>query len=296
MKYVTTKDMTTGEEIQLSYKDYGSGRPVVLIHGWPLSKEMWEYQIDALVNAGLRVIKYDRRGFGKSSKPWDGYDYDTLTDDLKAIMDQLDLRNATLVGFSMGGGEAVRYLSRYGTDRVSKIILVSSITPYMAKTNDNPDGVDQSVFAEMMQQMKEDRLDFLDSFGKKFFGVNVINRPVSTPMLDYYRMLASVALPRAVQQCALSFAQTDFRHDVESVNIPALVIHGDADKIVPIEAGGNRTAKLIPGCEYKVYDGAPHGLFYPYKEELNRDLIDFIQSGAQTGEAVSRETSANYNK
>lgn len=288
MKYITTKDANTGEEVQLSYKDYGNGNPVVLIHGWPLSKEMWEYQIDPLVNAGLRVVKYDRRGFGKSSKPWDGYDYDTLTDDLKAIMDQLDLRNATLVGFSMGGGEAVRYLSRYGTDRVSKIVLISSVTPYMAKTNDNPDGVDQSIFAEMMERMKEDRLDFLDSFGKKFFGVNVINRPVSAPMLDYYRMLASVALPRAMQQCVLSFAQTDFRHDVKSVNVPALVIHGDADKIVPIEAGGNRTAKLIPGCEYKVYDGAPHGLFYPYRAELSRDLIDFIQSGAQAGQKVSK--------
>src|SRR6476620_11958122 len=167
MKYITRNDSNTGEEIQISYKDYGKGRPIVLIHGWPLSKDMWEYQIDDLVNAGLRVIKYDRRGFGKSDKPWNGYDYDTLTEDLHALMESLDLRDAVLVGFSMGGGEVVRYISRYGTDRVSKIVLVSSVLPYLAKANDNPDGVDHSVFAEMMEQMKEDRIAFLDDFGKK---------------------------------------------------------------------------------------------------------------------------------
>jgi len=290
MKYVTTKDAASGDEVDLSYKDYGSGRPVVLIHGWPLSKDMWEYQIDPLVNAGLRVVKYDRRGFGKSSKPWNGYDYDTLTDDLNAIMEQLDLRDAVLVGFSMGGGEAVWYLTRYGTGRVSKIVLISSVTPYLVKTNDNPQGVDESVFAEMRNKIKEDRLDFLDSFGKKFFGVNLINRPVSTPMLDYYRMLASVALPRAVQQCALSFAQTDFRHDVESVNVPALVIHGASDKIVPIEAGGDRTAKMIPHCEYKVYQDAPHGLFYTHRGELNQDLISFINSDVKATQTAGRAT------
>src|SRR6476659_3829033 len=147
MKFIKTKDATTGEEIQLSYKDYGKGRPVVLIHGWPLSKDMWEYQIDDLVNAGLRVIKYDRRGFGKSDKPWNGYDYDTFAHDLKAILDTLDLRDAVLVGFSMGGGEVGRDLSRYGSERVSKIVLVSAVTPYLLKTADNPEGVDESIFA-----------------------------------------------------------------------------------------------------------------------------------------------------
>ena len=184
MKLLTTKDAATGEDLQISYKDYGQGRPVVLIHGWPLTKDMWEYQIEDLVNAGLRVVKYDRRGFGKSSKPWNGYDYDSLTDDLHAVMEQLDLRDAVLVGFSMGGGEVARYLSRYGTDRVSKIVLVSSVLPYLAKTNDNPEGVDQSVFAEMMEKMKEDRIAFLDDFGKKFFGVSLLNKPESDPLLE----------------------------------------------------------------------------------------------------------------
>ena len=278
MKFITTKDANTGEEIKLSYCDYGKGNPVVLIHGWPLSKEMWEYQLGDLINAGLRVVKYDRRGFGKSSKPWDGYDYDTFADDLKAVMDELDLRNATLVGFSMGGGEVVRYLNRYGTDRVSKIVLISAVTPYMVKTNDNPDGVDESVFADMMEQMKEDRINFLDEFGKKFFGVTLVNKPVSTPLLEYYRMLASFASARSTQQAAIAFAQTDFRRDVEAVSVPTLIIHGDGDKTVPIKNSSDRTSEMIKGSQYLVYDGAPHGLFYTDRERLNMDLINFITS------------------
>lgn len=280
MKFIKTKNAATGEDLQISYKDYGQGRPVVLIHGWPLSKDMWEYQLDDLVNAGLRVIKYDRRGFGKSDKPWDGYDYDALTDDLHVLIEGLDLQDAVLVGFSMGGGEVARYLSRYGTDRVSKIVLVSSILPYLAQTSDNPDGVEQSVFADMMEQMKEDRIGFLDDFGKKFFGVSLVNKPVSTPLLEYYRDLASVALPRATQQCAISFANTDFRADVMNINLPTLIIHGDDDQTVPIKASSNRTAEMIPNAQYKVYEGAPHGLFYTHRKQLNQDLIDFCLEGA----------------
>jgi len=294
MKYITTNDASTGEEIQLSYKDYGQGRPVVLIHGWPSSKDMWEYQIDDLVNAGLRVIKYDRRGFGKSSKPWDGYDYDSLTDDLHAILEQLDLRDAVLVGFSMGGGEVVRYLSRYGSSgRVSKIALVSSVTPYLAQNNDNPEGVPQAVFAEMMEKMKKDRINFLEDFGKQFFGVGLLNNPVSTPYLQYFRGLAEVALPRATQQCALSFANTDFRADVKAVKVPTLIIHGDADKTVPIANSSDRTAKMIPNAVYKVYEGAPHGLFITERERLNQDLIDFCLDGVASQQTVqSRQNSS----
>jgi pimeloyl-ACP methyl ester carboxylesterase len=289
MKHITTKDATTGEEIELSYKDYGQGRPVVLIHGWPLSKDMWEYQLDDLVNAGLRVIKYDRRGFGKSSKPWNGYDYDTLTEDLNAIIEQLDLRDAVLVGFSMGGGEAVRYLNRYGNKRVSKLVLISAVTPYLLKTADNPDGVEESVFAEMLTKMKDDRIAFLDDFGKKFFSVSLVHHPVSTPLLEYYRMLAAVASPRATQQCAIAFSQTDFRSDVEAINIPTLIIHGDEDKTVPIEVSSERTARIIPESQYIVYKGAPHGLFYTHRNKLNQDLIQFCLAGAKkTTAAVQR--------
>ncbi|KAA3438720.1 alpha/beta fold hydrolase [Rufibacter hautae] len=278
MKFITKQDATTGEEIQLSYTDFSAGRPVVLIHGWPLSKEMWEYQVDDLVSAGLRVIAYDRRGFGHSAKPWQGYDYDSLTEDLRDILEQLDLRDAVLVGFSMGGGEAVRYLSRYGSERVSKLVLVSAVPPFLAKTSENSEGVDQGVFEEIMVSLKEDRIGFLDDFGKKFFGVSLMNHPVSAPLLDYYRMLASVASPRATQQCALAFAQTDFRADVQAIRVPTLIIHGDADQTVPINASSDRTAAMIPGSQYLVYEDAPHGLFYTHKEKLNQDLISFITS------------------
>lgn len=293
MKFITTTDSTTGEELRIAYSDYGNGKPVVLLHGWPLSREMWEYQLDALVNAGLRVIKYDRRGFGKSSKPWDGYDYDSLTEDLKAVIDQLDLREVTLVGFSMGGGEVARYLGKYGSDRIAKAVFISSVTPYLAKTNDNPDGVDPSIFADMMEQMQNDRIDFLDSFGKKFFGVNVISHPVSTPLLEYYRMLASFASGRSTKQCAISFAQTDFREDVKSINIPTLIIHGDSDNTVPIEASADRTAQMIPDAQYKVYEGAPHGLFYTHREQLNADLVDFINSESNVNSVQSQTMRSN---
>jgi len=295
MKYIKTKDAATGEEIQLSYKDYGKGRPVVLIHGWPSSKDMWEYQIDDLVNAGLRVVKYDRRGFGKSDKPWDGYDYDTMTDDLNAVLEGLDLRDAVLVGFSMGGGEAVRYLNRYGSSgRVSKLILVSAVVPFLGQSNDNPEGVPQAVFAEMMEKMKEDRIAFLDTFGEQFFGVGLLEHPVSKPYLQYFRGLAEVALPRATQQCAIAFANTDFRADVKAVNVPTLIIHGDADKTVPIEASSNRTAKMIPKAVYKVYEGAPHGLFYTERKRLNGDIIDFASDGkAQQAETRRKDSSVS---
>ncbi len=278
MKFLKTN--FEGEELQIAYSDYGSGRPVVLIHGWPLSREMWEYQLNDLVNGGYRVIKYDRRGFGKSSKPWNGYDYNTLAADLHLLMESLDLRDATLVGFSMGGGEVVRYLSQYGSERVAQAVLISSVTPYMLKTGDNPDGIDASVFEEMMDQMQSDRIGFLDDFGKKFFGVSMVSHPVSTPLLEYYRMLASMATARSTQECAIAFAQTDFRDDLKKVTVPTLIIHGDADKTVPVEASGDRTAKLLPNATYVVYDGAPHGLFYTHRKRLNAELLQFLSTSS----------------
>ncbi len=279
MKFITSRDKTTGEDVRLSYKDYGSGKPVVLIHGWPLSKHMWEYQVEPLVDAGLRVVKYDRRGFGQSDKPWSGYDYDTLADDLAAVLEELNLTDVTLVGFSMGGGEVVRYLSRYGNSRVSQIVLISAVTPYLAKTDDNPDGVDPEVFGKMIEGINKDRIGFLDDFGKQFFGVNLMNHPVSAPLLEYYLDIAADAMPKATKACVATFAHTDFRADVQGVTIPTLIIHGDADKTVPIEASSERVAKMIPHAEYLVYEGAPHGLFYTHKDALNRDLIAFAQTG-----------------
>ncbi|MDQ2752878.1 MAG: alpha/beta hydrolase [Bacteroidota bacterium] len=279
MKFITTTDKTSGEEVKLAYYDYGNGKPVILIHGWPLSKEMFEYQLNALIDAGLRVIAYDRRGFGKSDQPWNGYDYDTLTDDLKAVIDGLHLTDVTLVGFSMGGGEVARYFTKYGGENVSKAVLISSVVPYLPQTEDNPNGVPQDKLQEMADGAKQDRIGFLDAFGKHFFGISLMSYPVSAPLLEYYRMLASVASPRATMECMKAFAYTDFRNDAININVPTLIIHGDSDKTVPIEISGQRAAELIKNNQYLVYEGAPHGLFYTEKEKLNADLVSFIING-----------------
>lgn len=282
MSYIKVNDTQSNTPVELYYEDWGQGQPVVLIHGWPLSHEMWEYQINDLVEAGFRVITYDRRGFGQSSKPHYGYDYDTLTDDLKALLDNLNLHDVTLVGFSMGGGEVVRYFSRHGGERVSSVVLISSVTPSMLQTEENPDGVKESVFTDMMTSMKKDRISFLEDFGKQFYGVTVVNKPISTALLEYNKMLCALASPRATQECAKSFAYTDFRDDMAAVNVPTLIIHGDDDKIVPIEPTGDKSSKLIADSIYIRYEDAPHGLFYTEREKLNNDLIRFIKESVAT--------------
>jgi pimeloyl-ACP methyl ester carboxylesterase len=276
MKSIQFADKKTGEEISIAYSDYGKGQPVVLIHGWPSSREMWEYQLQAIVDAGYRVIKYDRRGFGKSSKPWSGYDYDSLAGDLYELMEQLDLKNALLVGFSMGGGEVVRYIANYGQQRIARIALVSSIIPYMLKTGNNPEGVDQQVFVEMAESIKKDRIDFLEDFGKNFFGVGFLNKPVSNAYLDYFRDLATKATQQSTLDCAVSFSSTDFRDDLKKITVPTLIVHGDSDKIVPFEVSSKRTAILLPQAELVVFPDAPHGLFYTHRELLNQHLVNFF--------------------
>ncbi|WP_310556408.1 alpha/beta hydrolase [Flavobacterium sp.] len=274
----TDKFIETAPNVKLYVKDYGTGAPVILIHGWPLSNEMWEYQIENLVANNYRVITYDRRGFGKSSQPWNGYDYDTLTDDLKSIIDQMELTNITLVGFSMGGGEVVRYFSRYAGQNVSKAVLVSSIIPYLAKSDDNPDGRTKEKNEATQQAIMEDRIGFLDGFGKNFFGVGFINNVISSPLLEYYRMLASFASAHATTECAKSFSGADFRKEVLTIKVPTLIIHGNADKIVPIEISSEKTAQLIANNTFIIYDEAPHGLFYTDKDKLNSDLLEFLNS------------------
>ncbi len=276
MNFIQTSTDSSGKPVHINYSDYGTGKPVILISGWPLSKEMWEYQLNALVNSGHRVIAYDRRGFGRSSQPWDGYDYNTLSDDLKALIDQLELEDVTLIGFSMGGGEVVRYFSRHGGVHISKVVLISAITPYMLKTDSNPDGVPEDVFDSKRNELAEDRIGFLEEFGQTFFGVTLINSPISKPLLEYYRSLCAVASPRATSECVKAFSGTDFRSEMKLINVPTLIIHGDADKTVPIEATAKQSAKSIPNNTLIVYEGAPHGLFYTEKEKLNADLVRFL--------------------
>jgi len=265
-----------GNPIELNYCDYGQGNPVVLIHGWPLDHTSWEYQLAELPLHGVRVIAYDRRGFGKSSKPWDGYDYDTLADDLKAVLDKLDLQNVTLVGFSMGGGEVARYMSRHHGARVSKVVFVSSVTPYLLKTDDNPDGVDKSTFDEMIENLGKDRPDFLTMFGKQFYGVGLLSKPVSQATLDWSQSIALQAAPNATTVCARSFSATDFRQDLKAINVPTLFIHGDADQTVPFKNSAERAVKLVPNAQLVAYEGEPHGLNVTAKDRLNRDLLTFI--------------------
>jgi pimeloyl-ACP methyl ester carboxylesterase len=286
MNYIESRDAGTGEAVKLSYEDFGTGSPVVLIHGWPLSKEMWEYQLESLVNAGLRVITYDRRGFGKSDRPWGGYDYDSLTDDLRRIIQELDLSDVTLVGFSMGGGEVARYFTRYSGENVSKVVLISSIIPFMLKTDDNPEGLENEKIDAMMNELKNDRISFLEDFGKQFFGVQMLKHPVSTPLLEYYRMLASIASARATQECMKSFSTTDFRKEAQAITVPTFIIHGDADKTVPIEISSHKSTTLIPNNKFVVYEGAPHGLFYTHRERLNMDLVSFITTGQPATDAT----------
>ncbi|MGF2414903.1 alpha/beta fold hydrolase [Ferruginibacter sp.] len=262
--------------VQIYYEDIGKGKPVVFIHGWPLSGSMWEYQITQLPQHDLRCITYDRRGFGKSDRPFCGYDYNTLASDLKALLDELNLNEVTLVGFSMGGGEIAKYFSLYGDARIAKVVFISAVVPFLLQTADNPDGVPQEHFDKNQQAMMDDRPTFLEVFNRDFYGESLLNQPVSEAYLANSLTKAMDASPIATIECAKSFSSTDFRKDILKINVPTLIIHGDKDKTVPIKLTGERTAQAITGSIFKVYEGAPHGLWFTQKEKLNEDLIDFI--------------------
>ncbi len=271
MPYLETKDGT-----ELYFNDWGKGMPVVLIHGWPLNGSMWEQQASFLVHHGYRVITYDRRGFGKSGMPWDGHDYDTLADDLNELMTTLDLFGAVLVGFSMGGGEVVRYLSTYGTLRVAKAVLISSVAPLMAKTDDNPDGVPADKIDSIKAGLVKDRYDFLQTFFKSFYGVGVISHPVSQGVLDWSFIAASQACARATLEDVTAFATADFRAEMKMLPTPFLIIHGSADKTVPPDSTGREAAKILQHNTYIEYDGEPHAIPATAPDRLNADLLNFI--------------------
>jgi pimeloyl-ACP methyl ester carboxylesterase len=271
MPHIKTKDGT-----ELYFKDWGRGRPVILMSGWPLSSDSWDDQAMAIADAGYRAIAYDRRGFGRSSQPWSGYDYDTLADDLAEMVEQTGAKDATIVGFSMGGGEVARYMSRHGGKSVAQCALISSVVPYMPKTDDNPHGTDPAVFAQMAQGIREDRAKFFAGFFKDFFGVGVLSHPVSEALLEWARAVSLQASLKATLECAKSFSTTDFRSDLAAFTKPTLIIHGTGDKTVPIDASARAAAAAIPQATLKEYDGAPHGLFATDKETLTRDLLAFL--------------------
>lgn len=263
--------------VELYYEDVGQGKPVVLIHGWPLSGRSWEAQVGPLVSAGHRVITYDRRGFGKSSQPYAGYDYDTLAADLNALLEALDLHDVTLVGFSMGGGEVARYVGNHGTARLARVVFASAVPPYLYQSQDNPDGgLDDATIASFEDGVRQDRPAFFEDFSGQFFSTEADGLLVSESMRVYHRNMAWAASPRGTLECIAAFGRTDFRKDLEKIDVPTLVIHGDADAIVPLEVSGRRTADSVADASLHVISGGPHGIIATHPEAFNQALLEFL--------------------
>lgn len=276
MAFVTV-GQENGQPIDLYFEDQGQGRPVVLIHGWPLSGRSWEKQVPALIDAGYRVITYDRRGFGGSSQPRNGYDYDTFAADLETLLNHLSLNDVTLVGFSMGGGEVARYLGKYGSSRVSKAVLAAAVPPFLYKSDDNPDGgLDDATIAQFEQGVKDDRVAFLDGFLTNFFTAGDKTDLVSEPTRIYNRDIAAFASPKGTLDCIGAFGRTDFRADLAGFDVPTLIIHGDSDAVVPFEVSGKRSHEAIAGSELVLVEGAPHGFNATHAEQFNQGLLDFL--------------------
>ncbi len=272
MPYINTRDGT-----ELYVKDWGSGRPVILVHGWPLNADSWDPQAMALAENGFRAIAYDRRGFGRSSQPWSGYDYDTMTDDLADVMKETGVdQDATIVGFSMGGGEVARYMSRHDGKGVIAAGLISSVVPYMLKTDDNPHGTPTDDLKAIGDGIKKDRYGFFRSFFKDFYGVGLIEHPVSQGQVDWAWWAQNQASLKAILQCATAFGMTDFRPDLPAFRVPTLVIHGTGDKTVPIDAAGRAAAKGIADSQLIEYDDAPHGLTATQSDRFTKDLLTFL--------------------
>ena len=268
---------TASPSTELHYVDLGSGQPVVLIHGWPLSHRMWESQITALCDGGYRCIAYDRRGFGESGKPSGGYDYDSFASDLNDLMTQLDVHDAALVGFSMGGGEVARYIGRYGTGRVARAALLSSVTPFLLKTADNPNGVDRAVFDGMIESAKADRVQFLEQFLPNYFNYE-LGIGLSADLLPFSKWIAWNASALATVECIRAFGTTDFRTDLDRMTVPTLVAHGDSDRIVPFEISSKLAHERIEGSRLELIAGAPHGLAATHGQQLSALLLDFLGS------------------
>jgi pimeloyl-ACP methyl ester carboxylesterase len=265
------------KSIDLYYEDLGSGQPVVLIHGWPLNGASWEKQTSALLAAGRRVITYDRRGFGGSSKPSIGYDYDTFVADLNVLLTTLDLQNVDLVGFSMGTGEVTRYIGKYGSARVRKAVLIGTLGPYLVKTADNPEGVEASVFEGIKSAIKADRPAFLLDFLHNFYNYDVTaGKLVSESVVDANWNVAAQASAIGTLKCVDAWVE-DFRKDILRNNVPTLIIHGDADRILPADATSRRQAKMIKNVKFVELPGGPHGVLWTHAKPVNNELLSFLK-------------------
>lgn len=279
MPFVNIGKENSGE-ITLYYEDHGSGDPVVLIHGYPLSGASWEKQIPALLGAGHRVIAYDRRGFGRSSQPTQGYDYDTFAEDLQKLITHLGLRDFALVGFSMGGGEVARYLGKYGSEKVTRAVIIGGIPPFLLKRSDNPEGVDATVFEGIKKAVAADRYAFFTEFFKTFYNTDVLlGKRISEQAVQASWNIAAGASATASVACVSTWLE-DFRNDLTRIDVPLLVIHGDSDRIVPIAASGARTANLVKGARLVTVKDGPHAVNWTHAEELNRELVSFLGKAA----------------
>ncbi len=284
MAYVTV-GKENSDDIELYYEDHGSGSPIILIHGYPLSGASWEKQVPVLLAAGHRVITYDRRGFGKSSQPTGGYNYDIFAEDLHKLVTHLKLKDFALAGFSMGGGEVARYLGKYGSKGVSKAVIISGVPPFLLKTADNPEGVDGSVFEGIQKAVAADRYSFFAAFFKNFYNTDLLlGKRVSEQAVQASWNLAATSSAAASLACVPAWYE-DFREDLSRIDIPVLVIHGDADRIVPIGASGLRTAKLIKGARSFIVKDGPHCIIWTHADEVNRELVNFV--GAAIGKRAA---------
>ena len=275
MSYVKVgKENST--DIELYYEDHGSGEPIILIHGYPLSGSSWEKQIPVLLSSGYRVITYDRRGFGKSSQPTTGYNYDTFAEDLHHLVSHLKLRNFTLAGFSMGGGEVARYIGKYGSKDVSRAVIMSGVPPFLLKTADNPEGVDASVFEGIQKAIAADRYAFFTEFFKNFYNTDLLlGKRISEQAVQASWNVAASASATASLACVPTWHE-DFRKDLGRIDVPTLVIHGDSDRIVPFAAAGKRTAQLVKGAQLVVIKDGPHNVAWTHAEEVNAELLKFL--------------------
>jgi non-heme chloroperoxidase len=263
------------------YKDWGTGRPVVFSHGWPLNADAWDEQMQFLASRGFRCIAHDRRGHGRSSQPWDGNDLDRYADDLAELLEALDVKDAIMVGHSTGGGEVTRYIGRHGTRRVARVILVSAIPPLMLKTDANPGGLPIEVFDGIRADLLRDRSEFYRELSGPFYGANRPGSKVSQGVKDIFWAWSMQAGLRGAFECVKAFSETDLTEDLKKIDVPTLIIHGDDDQIVPIGASALLSAKIVPRATLKVYPGAPHGLMATHRDQFNADLLAFIQSQAR---------------
>jgi len=277
MPFVSVGKENSGS-IDLYYEDHGTGNPVVLIHGYPLSGASWEKQVPVLLDAGFRVITYDRRGFGNSSKPTTGYNYDTFADDLHKLVSHLKLRDFSLVGFSMGGGEIARYFGKHGSKGIKKAVFIGAVPPFLLKTQDNPEGVGQDVFDGIQKAISTDRYAFFTEFFKNFFNTDTLmGKRVSEETVQACWNLAATSSAKASYDCVPTWHE-DFRKDLSRIDVPTLVIHGDADRIVPLSASGEKTAKSVNGAKLVVINGGPHCITWTHADEVNSALVNFLKS------------------